>query len=298
MSTISVCICTYKRPELLNKCIESVINYAFETIDEIIVVDNDPGGSAHEIVNELASKYNKPIKYFHEPVPNIAIARNRCIREAMGYWVAFIDDDEYAESNWLKELLISATETNADAVWGPVIYSYQSNTPKYISNVIKGDRINQDGFIRNNLSTGNVLVKRSILLSIEGPFNQSYGSSGGEDSALFHYLQNRGAKYWTNSKGILYEIQGKERSKTAWHFERSYRSGWTRSKIYLNSHNIFYAIFMVHLFSLLGLSKAFIKGVANILNPKEGLFIFFLGVVYQVGRIHGLYKEKYKFYGQ
>ena len=49
---ISVCICTFKRPEMLAKALESVISQvtASEFSYEVVVVDNDSQRSAEDTV--------------------------------------------------------------------------------------------------------------------------------------------------------------------------------------------------------------------------------------------------------
>ena len=42
------------------------------------------------------------------------------MREARGIWLAFFDDDQLAEPNWLKELLSAASVTKAKLVGGSI----------------------------------------------------------------------------------------------------------------------------------------------------------------------------------
>ncbi|MCZ6703705.1 MAG: glycosyltransferase [Ignavibacteria bacterium] len=53
----SICIATYKRPELLEKLLDSLSNQKLpeSVILEFIIVDNDKSGSAKEVV-EIAKK--------------------------------------------------------------------------------------------------------------------------------------------------------------------------------------------------------------------------------------------------
>src|SRR5580704_8315703 len=94
---ISVCICTYKRPQLLLRTLERLqgqetggrFSYS------IVVVDNDSSQSAQPAVASFASRPSIPVQYCTEPRQNIALARNKALENAAGDYVAFIDDDEF-----------------------------------------------------------------------------------------------------------------------------------------------------------------------------------------------------------
>src|SRR5262245_60295402 len=86
---------------------------------EVIVVDNAPceaSRAAAETWNGAA-----PLRRFEEPVRNVAIARNRAVDAAAGRWLAFIDDDETAEEDWLEAFEERASRGEADGFFGPVL---------------------------------------------------------------------------------------------------------------------------------------------------------------------------------
>jgi len=121
---VSVCLCTYKRPEKVAQCLESLQSQTFNQRFEVIVTDNDFERSGEKAVNKIKTGFQTariPLFYLVEPVQNISLARNRSVRAARGTYVAFIDDDEYAPPHWLETLHQVLLETDADGVWGPVI---------------------------------------------------------------------------------------------------------------------------------------------------------------------------------
>ena len=56
---ISVCACTYQRPRLLASLLTSLVKQSFSGFFEVIVVDNDPTGSAAEIISKV--RYEIPV---------------------------------------------------------------------------------------------------------------------------------------------------------------------------------------------------------------------------------------------
>jgi succinoglycan biosynthesis protein ExoM len=85
---------------------------------EIVVIDNGSTAPTRAVVTEIAATSLVPIRYVREDAKGLAQARNRGVREAWGNWLAFFDDDQLAEPNWLKELRSTASVTEATVVGG------------------------------------------------------------------------------------------------------------------------------------------------------------------------------------
>jgi succinoglycan biosynthesis protein ExoM len=94
---ISVCICTYKRPELLTRTLDAVLAQRTDDLFtySVVVVDNDRAESGRAVVEAKTSHFCIPIRYCVEPRQNIARARNKAVESASGEYLAFIDDDEF-----------------------------------------------------------------------------------------------------------------------------------------------------------------------------------------------------------
>ena len=103
---ICVCICTYKRPELLKRLLSKLEEQETEGLFDysILIVDNDSSGSARQIVKSYARQSKISINYYVEPDQSIALARNKAVANAKGEFVAFIDDDEAPTRRWLLNL--------------------------------------------------------------------------------------------------------------------------------------------------------------------------------------------------
>src|SRR5262245_18667569 len=91
---IDVCVCTYRRPELLRRLLEGmeVQETNGELSFSIIVVDNDRDGSGEAAVQEFRSRSALSIFYARESQQSIALARNRAVECSTGDYIAFIDD--------------------------------------------------------------------------------------------------------------------------------------------------------------------------------------------------------------
>src|SRR6266436_1923660 len=94
---ITVCICTFRRPELLGRLLEELRDLCTQGrfVYSIVVADNDSAESGRKTAERFAASDTVPTVYCVEPVQNIALARNRAVANAGGDFVAFIDDDEF-----------------------------------------------------------------------------------------------------------------------------------------------------------------------------------------------------------
>ncbi|GAJ09884.1 unnamed protein product, partial [marine sediment metagenome] len=235
---VSVCLCTYKRPDKLAQCLESLLNQTFAQSFQVIVTDNDCERSGEHVVEQFKAAFQGagiPLFYLIEPVQNIALARNRCLQPARGELVAFIDGDERASSCWLGNLYTVLIETNADGVWGPVI----PDIPEYFPNWMRRSKI----FDRENpknrsvlgavgLRTGNAMIKMKLLTLRAGPFDEALGKTGGEDTDLFRWIRNHEAniKYVWAANAEVFERLEEKRRYLRWHLRRAYRGGWLYSR--------------------------------------------------------------------
>jgi GT2 family glycosyltransferase len=98
----TVVIATCKQRARLAAMLESILALDYPRY-EVVLVDNDPTPASRELVEtSFGARLN--LLYVHEPVPGLAVAHNRGLREAGGDIVAFTDDDVIVERRWLLEL--------------------------------------------------------------------------------------------------------------------------------------------------------------------------------------------------
>ena len=114
---VSIIIPTFRRPERAVEAARSALAQTCSADFEIVLVDNDPAGSAMAPLRALT---DPRVTVVHEPRAGVANARNAGLRVARGEMIAFLDDDEIAPPGWLAELLRVQRRSGADVVFGPV----------------------------------------------------------------------------------------------------------------------------------------------------------------------------------
>lgn len=221
---ISVCICTFKRPEMVADAIAAVSQQVTEDqfTFEIVVVDNDEQRSAQKVVEHC--DLGSAIIYVCEPIQNIALARNLAIRTAAGNLIAFLDDDEKPIDHWLLEMYATLKKYSADGVLGPVLPHFPSEAPAWIKKAyIYRKRFKTGIRLTSNRDTrtGNVLMAREIMPA-EGPwFDSAFGLTGGEDVNFFGRQMALGRAFVWCDEAEVYETVPLERWSTHYHVEKS-----------------------------------------------------------------------------
>lgn len=227
---ISVCVCTYKRPDLLRELLNSLVvqsSYGFRY--EIVVVDNDKTASAQEVVQAVARCHGDlGIRYEVEPIQGISFARNYTVRLAEGEFLAFIDDDEIAAPNWLADLFTMLHSRDADAVFGPILPIFPKETAGWVINsrLFERPRFKDGGLVGSgNSRTGNALVKASWCRRRNPTcFKEALAHSGGEDHDFFKWVEASGGRLVWCDTATVSEIVPPERQKLGFVLERRFRA--------------------------------------------------------------------------
>jgi succinoglycan biosynthesis protein ExoM len=235
---VSVCVCTYRRPHLLATLLDDLAGQDFCGPFEVIIVDNDPAGSATEVVENARERHpTLNIRYAVEARKGISFARNRAVSLALGEFVAWIDDDESTTAKWLSLLLRAKSMYNADAVFGPVIPVFPEGSSSWPirSRIFERPRHSSGTFIHTREArTGNALVKRDWFRSFTAPFDIKLANTGGEDFDFFARIERKGARFVWCDEAEVSEIVPLERQRLLWVLERKLRGSanyWRRESV-------------------------------------------------------------------
>lgn len=230
---IDIGVCTYRRPELA-ETLRSLGELAVpeNAVLRIIVADNDDSPSAKARLDALRSLVPHEIVYVHCPASNISIARNACLDNATGDFLAFIDDDEVASADWLVRLIETAEMTGADAVLGPVKAVYGTDAPGWMQ---RGDfHSTFPVFVGAQIITGytcNVLLRLAAPSLAGRRFNLALGRSGGEDTEFFTHMHRMGGKIAYAPAAWVEEPVPAKRAAFSWLAKRKFRFGQTHGRL-------------------------------------------------------------------
>jgi len=206
---VSVCVCTYRRNELLEHLIRKLWllqnNGHFDM--SIVVVDNDATAGARETVVKLQADSTIPLVYDVEPDKCIAAARNRAVRLARGNYIAFIDDDEFPPQHWLMTMYRAIQVFDSDGALGPVYPFFRNMPPEWLlsSGLCERPVIRTGTWLHwEQTRTGNVLLKREVFDQHKLWFDIKYRTSG-SDKEYFREAMALGYRFVAVEEAPVYE---------------------------------------------------------------------------------------------
>ncbi len=122
---VSVIIPTYRRSDMLDRAIKSVLNQSYENIELLLVNDNIPGDEYSQALLEKVKEYERDKRFRlieQKKHVNGAVARNEGIKQAKGEFISFLDDDDWWETEKLK-IQVDVLSHLSDE-WGGVSCKY------------------------------------------------------------------------------------------------------------------------------------------------------------------------------
>lgn len=204
---------------------------------EVLVVDNDPDGSAGGTVEDAAGRLSCRVRYVHEPEPGISAARNAALAaSSASRLLAFIDDDERPVPGWLAALVATWEAQRTAAIAGRVLEEFEAEPAPWIVNggffrrtsVPTGTRVAGAG-------AGNLLLDLDQIRAAGLRFDLRFGLSGGEDTMFCHELGRHGLEIAWCDEARIVDVVPVERAQRAWVLARARRVGNTSVRVALAS---------------------------------------------------------------
>jgi len=211
---IVAAVCTRQRPAMLKDCLVTLLQQSLPPSVKLslLIIENDSEPRTESQVLALQTTTPINIHYRLEPDIGIAQARNRALSEALllgGDWLWFVDDDEMADKNCLRELMSAAAAFNADAVHGRVLFQYPElpASDQWARLLQQAQRKPFHGKRLYSAATNNILFS-SRLFADAGfalRFDPRLRLSGGEDTLFFKRAYQKGAVMVFSEKALVTE---------------------------------------------------------------------------------------------
>lgn len=177
---VSVILPTYNHSHFLKSAIESVLSQTYKNW-ELIIIDNHSTDLTDEVINQFKDSRIKVFKVHNNGV--IAVSRNIGISKASGFWIAFLDSDDW----WVPEKLMTCLSLNkeGDDLLFHDLHIIGNSPSIFTAKLLKGKNyeipVLKDLIINGNfICNSSVIVKRSILNKI-GKINENTQLIASED---------------------------------------------------------------------------------------------------------------------
>lgn len=171
---VSVVIPTYKRPDMIARAVESVLNQTYQNIEIFVVDDNDPSFPERKATEEVMVQFvsNPRVTYIqHDRNKNGSAARNTGWRQAKGEYITFLDDDDEISPRKIQAQ-VECLEA-LDESWGACYTAYHTLMQ---DGSIQKSTTDQSGdvYLRALMRTfyvgsgSNVLLRKKVVDEING----------------------------------------------------------------------------------------------------------------------------------
>lgn len=231
VSHITIVVCTYNRSVMLREALRSLydLRTAGEFSYDILVIDNNSTDDTPAAIEQCSRESRATLRGVRETKPGVAAARNRGVREAHGDWVAFFDDDQIADGDWLYELRRGVLEQQCRIVGGAVHLLLPEGCERDLhsfSRMLLGEsrwsETPQPYNHRINPGAGNLMVEKSIFDEV-GLFNEAIRR--GEDTDLYRRTRAAGLAAWYLPAAIIHHMTPDERLTDAYLLKLSRNMG-------------------------------------------------------------------------
>jgi GT2 family glycosyltransferase len=193
---------------------------------DVVVVDNDPEGSARAICESARQWLPFDLHYAIEKRRGIPQARNTALAVAIPFadFVVFTDDDVEPTPEWLAELLRVQALYRADVVAGP-------NPPRFLDEpaawMVEGrffeGQQRVTGTLVDTAATNNVLVRCEVFQQMDRLFDERFALNGCTDSEFFRRVARAGFRMVWAQDALAYECIPASRMTLRWLLQRAYR---------------------------------------------------------------------------
>jgi len=193
---VSVVIPTYRRDQLLARCLSAVAAQDLPPeCYEIIVSDNAASPETERLVQRWVRPEGPSVRYIPaSDSPGPAAARNQGWRAARGTIIAFTDDDCIPASSWLR-MGLSGFNDGIAGVWGQVIVPIPEGDPTDYE-------LDAANLERAEFVNANCFYQRDILEAVGG-FDEQFETAWREDSDLFFRLLESGSRLSRVSEAVV-----------------------------------------------------------------------------------------------
>jgi glycosyltransferase involved in cell wall biosynthesis len=221
---ITIVLPTYNRAPLLRQALASLVQQETggKFSYDILVIDDGSTDQTAAVLQEVSqTAAGAPVTYLYQKNLGPYVSRNRGIEIARGNWLAFFDDDQWAEPGWLDELYQTAQERQADCVGGGVVcLDLPESAPGKLGPRARlllnerppGPKIH-DRAVKDYIASGNVLIRRSVFEQA-GSFDPII--QRGADTEFFWRIEQAGFRLAYAPQATIHHMIPESRLQSAY----------------------------------------------------------------------------------
>ena len=225
----SIVICTYNNQESLRGTLGSMaaLRVPPDVTVELCVVDNNSSDATAKVCAEASGSLPMAMRYFFESAQGLSHARNRGLREGLGEFIIYTDDDVVVEPDWLERYANSFLQLSADAVYGRVVPEWRGREPWFFTPHLRAAYALLDygptsfwvSELWQEFFGANFAVRKSLLQQVGG-FDVRLGRTKGsffigEERKVFLHLLDLNARIFYDAGNYVHHVIAESRKDVA-----------------------------------------------------------------------------------
>jgi GT2 family glycosyltransferase len=243
-----VCIPTFRRPQHLQRTLQSLALQRTERRFAVVIVENDATGQEganvaaafledqdlHDQGPQDKGPHDRGLQgiCLVEPRQGNCHAINAAFETALAAFpsaafLLMIDDDEIASPDWLERMVASAEATGADLVGGPVVPKFADDRrPALSHHPAFRPPYDISGPVPIIFGSGNCLITRAVFERLDEPtFDLRFNFLGGGDLDFFTRCRRSGMTFHWAADAVISETVPPSRVRSSWLALRGLRIG-------------------------------------------------------------------------
>ena len=205
MKSFSIIIPVKEINDYLRESVPYLMGLDYDDFEILIVPNIEPSSLESVFINDR-------LKIIASGAVSPAIKRDIAAEQAKFEYLAFLDDDAYPPSEWLKVANNTFTEKNVVAIGGPGVTPPRSSLKETVSGLFYETLIGgggttyryrpaKEGFYVEDYPSVNLIVRKDAFIDVGG-FDNSFWP--GEDTKLCLDLVKAGHKIWYEPTLLVY----------------------------------------------------------------------------------------------
>jgi len=226
---VTVGVVTHERSSLFEHMLEHLcLSVSACPYPVTVLVVNNSGPGENRVARDLLDRSGLSrfcsVRLLDSPENNISTGRNLIIDSCKTQHLAFIDDDEYPEAEWLTSLVNQQLEGLGSMVGGPIVPVYPPEAPAWVREIdLHNTRGLSTGDVIRRTATGNCLLDLTAVGEIR--FDHAFGLTGGGDANFFETLTRRGSKLIWCAHAVVKETISEDRATARYSIFRFIKQG-------------------------------------------------------------------------
>ena len=122
---VSIIVPVYNGESTIKRCVDSIINQSFRSI-EVLIIDDGSEDRTAQICGQIKTTDDR-IRVFSQKNQGVSAARNLGIRQAMGQFLMFVDGDDEVKKDYVSAYVSEIEKNNADIVIGGITKVFEGS---------------------------------------------------------------------------------------------------------------------------------------------------------------------------